>query len=461
MKNIILANIGNRNLIYQGKAIISNSQGGKPEVSFRKRTFELNGQYDTIKDELNEQILSILLNDIGPESVEKLVLFASNNQIEGDRNDQDTIYEAIILKKMFSERLGLQVDVVEYTQNVTHNDELLRFYRNILRQYQNTNVPIIICDAGGTAQQKAALKIAAEYILDPSFFEVRYVMPSGKITTVDQVEYRKIIDEEQVIALVKHGQYSGAEYIYKSLEGGDSVVLSLLSFLTLRAELFYENAQAEITSDLKGLSPFFSNFKGGKALGNYQLLKSDMPARAFFALCEQIEIAQYRYLLGDWSRTVLSLSIFIESFVNEVIQRQGRFQLVGQYNNAAEQLLKHIKEASEHTDLLTYFGGDKDIRSGLPLHLKYLEKTGSETVRQFVKLFLPLNSRTNHSNGKRGLDCLRNKLAHSGKNVKEADLKAHIPDIETILKTIRLDIALPETNSYYTANQILVSLIRN
>lgn len=462
MKKIVLANIGNRNLTYS-KQIIPNPRPDQPGESFRQRTQVMLTQYDTIEPELDEQILSVLLHDIGIELIEKVVLFASDNQIVHDRNNQDTLFEAQILQKLFAARLGLSVDIITYTRNVTHNDELLQFYRDVLRGYQASPQPIVICDAGGTPQQKAALKIAAEYLLNPEKYQVLYV-DNGRVMPVEQVEYRRIIDEEQVIALIEHGQYAGALYVYEQLDNSVKKpdVLALLRFLNYRAELFYADAQKEITITLKEKSVLLANFLGGKSAGVWEPFNACFSTKGFRALCERLEIAHYRYQLGDWSRAALGISIFIESLVNEAIQQQGRFKLVGEYEKGASQLKTEVIENPDYTYLLAYFDGADKIRSGLPLHLKFLEQTTSSSeLSKILNLFMPLNSRTNQSEGKLGLDCLRNRLAHKGESVKEDDLRRHTPTISEVFNETRKLLGLPEENSYKILNNILVSLLRS
>ena len=457
MKKIILANIGNRNLTYQKKNI-PNPRHDQPGQSFRECTQEFLADYENIKADLNEQILSVLIAHLGMEAIEKVVLFSSDNQIEGDRNNQDTIYEAQLLQRLWAEQMNLRVEIVTFTRNVTHNDDLLRFYRDTLRPYQATDTPIVICDAGGTAQQKAALKIAAEYLLDPTRYLVRYV-DSGKIIPVEQVEYRRIIDEEQVVALVEHGQYAGALAIYRKLYDSNPEVLALLHLLKNRADLFWANAQAYVSDELKMALPSLASFKGGKAIGNHTAFKSAISAKGFYGLCERLEVAHLRWQQGDWSRAVLGFSVFIEGLVNEIIQQQGRFMLVQQYPRASKALAESINVEGEHKDLLFYFGGE--VVPGLPLMLKYAQKTTkNEVVKAILTEFEPLNSRTNGSEGKRGLDCLRNDLAHKGKSVEEEDLKNNAPTIGQTIEGTRQQMGFPTDNTYSTMSQLLINYLR-
>ena len=456
MKNISLANIGNRNLTYKGKTLLPDNRLLETQLSFRERTLDLLNQFHTIKPELNEQILSVLLNDIGPENIEKVVIFASNNQAEGDRNDQDTIHEAHILQQLFTERLGVIVDVVEYTKNVTHNDELLRFYREKLHPYQLSNFPIIICDAGGTAQQKAALKIAAEYLLDPAQFSVRYVLPSGKLTTVDQVEYRRIIDEEQVAALVQHGQYAGALAVYEALPNKDQQLQALIQFSHLRIRHLWADAQLQLSKPLKELSPLLNQFGVGLPSGNYDLFKSFFSKRDFFLICERVELACNSWRFGDYSGAVLNFQIFQELFLNCYISSFGKYNLTGNYFNAFEELKADLM--TQASPIVDFFGGG--LRTGVPLSIKYAQAiTPAESpIANLLIWFDKSNSIT--SNTKKGTDALRNDIAHKGKGVNRTLLDKTFPTFDLMLSETRKSLRISEMDSFCEINRIIIALLR-
>ena len=460
MKPIILANIGNRNLTYQ-KQIIPNPRHDQPGQSFRERTQEILARYEVVEADLDEQILSVLLTHIGVENIEKIVLFASDNQLEGDRNNQDTIFEARLLQRLFEERLRLQVEIITYTKNVTHNDDLLRFYRDALQRYNQLDQAVVICDAGGTAQQKAALKITAEYLLKPGQYQVRYV-DSGKVVPVEQVEYRRIIDEEQVAALVKEGQYAGALSVYEKLSVHNSDALHLLQFLSKRSDLFINDARKHITPLLAAESDILLALSLKKPLG--RIPDTPFDADKWTKLAERLEVAQYRFHQGDWTRTALGLSIFSESVVNATIEAMSPYKLESNYTSEAVRLANAVNQDADKLTIKNFFttqGNQGEVKTGLPLHLKYAQMISPGTLRQLIDQLARLNSRTSPDSGGRGIDRLRNDIAHKGRTIRENELMKETPSIREIFQSLRQLLNLPLENTYLTINELLLRKLRS
>ena len=250
MKKILLANIGNRNLKHKGETYFHKTHGG----TFKEWTFNLLNNYKTVVTDLAINILNDLL-EVQKEHLSEVILFASN-QIEEQKQDQDTIYEGEILKRLIESQYGLSVRVIEVNCKVTDNDLLLRFYRNQLFELKNQyngDLEIVICDAGGTAQQKSALKITTEFMLEIDRFEVWYVNPDSHLEAVKQQEYRRIIDEIQVSSLVQNGQFEGALSLYSQMssELQNPNVLALLQVASKRIRFFWNDAQLSVLKSWK------------------------------------------------------------------------------------------------------------------------------------------------------------------------------------------------------------------
>ncbi|RIV25586.1 hypothetical protein DYU11_09870 [Fibrisoma montanum] len=455
-KKIILANIGNRNLTYKGKTLIPDTRPTEPPSSFREQTKALLDEYDTVREDLNEQILTVLLNDIGVEQIDYVVLFASDNQIAGDRNDQDTIHEAAILKRLLADRMNLVAEVVPYTGNVTHNDDLLRFYRDALRPYQQTEHDLVVCDAGGTAQQKSALKIGAEYLLPPDRYTVRYVLPSGRVTPVEQVEYRRIIDEEQVAALVEHGQYAGAMAIYSAINRRDEIVERLIRFADLRVKSLWADARKELSASVMALLPFLKQFGSGKPSGNYAQFAPFFKEQAFFLLCERFEIAQNAWRLRDYSGAVLNFQIFQETFLNTFITSFGAYDLVGNYYNACTKLIEDL--TNDQSPIVGLFGGS--LKQGVPLTIRYAQSLAhnAAAIQRLFNWFEQSNAVLNGT--RKGTDSLRNNIAHNGKGVDEKLLLSVFPAFDQMLIDIQYTLGIPSASSFVIVDKLITNRLR-
>lgn len=464
MKNVLLANIGNRNLTHHGHTINPDVFPKPSGESFRRKTQELLERYDEVKHELNEQILSVLLGQMPPEAIEKVVLFASN---QPEQHNQDTVFEAQILQRLLSERYGVPVEVVEYRQNVTDNDQLLRFYRDTFSRWQaeNAGARFVICDAGGTAQQKAALKIAAEFLFEPDQYEVKYItQPSdtkqARVQDVRQIEYRRIIDEEQIAALVRHGQFVGALALFESLpaDSHNPLVGKLLRLATLRLEFFWTDAQNLVEGSWKEMPhfEFLRLFKSGKLSKRYDEFKADFPnEHRFFLIAERFEIAEFHFINCNFSQAVLGYSIFLETFLNEFIRNATEFDLVGNYGHFSRRLADFVNRSS---NLTSFFGGT--VIPGVPLHIKFaqtLAEPGSPT-NQLLLEFERINSVTNRT--RKGLDELRNGMAHSGKSIDEKILNANVPDFSGLLARTRELLGLPSENSFLQLSRLILQELR-
>lgn len=458
MKKILLANIGNRNLTYQGKEY----SAWKSQDSFRDFTKQLREQITETLPEIGEQILSRLFeeNFIRPEQFEKIVLFASNQILE-KKNDQDTIHEAFILKEFLFNQYSISVDVVVNEGRVTDNNALLKYYRYHFAEYLASGEhDVVICDAGGTPQQKAALKIAAEYILPADRFLIYYVNKDGPVEEFRQVEYRRIIDEEQIAALVQHGQFAGALTLLESLpnELQNPLVGKLLRIGALRLEFFWSDAQGLVESAWKEMPRlgFLSAFKAEKLATAYESFKADFPNKnRFFLLGERFEIAEYHFLNRNFSQAVLGYSIFLETFLNEFIRNATEFDLVGNYGHFSRRLADFVNRSS---NLTSFFGGT--VIPGVPLHIKFaqtLAEPGSPT-NQFLLEFERINSVTNRT--RKGLDELRNGMAHSGKSIDEKILNANVPDFSGLLARTRELLGLPSENSFLQLSRLILQELR-
>jgi len=214
MKNILVANLGNRNLKFNGK-LYTEKPGSDNDLSlyneknsFKSLTQKIWNLWDSgSKPEIDIEIniLDSFLRD-NQYVFEKVYLIGSN-QIEEKKQDQDTYWEALIIKRIIEENFGISSEVIECRKKVTDNNQLLVFFRDTLKDLKQKypEAKFIICDAGGTPQQKLALKIAVEFLFDKEEFDVLYKpIDKDELVKVDHYEYRKIILAEQIFSLINN-----------------------------------------------------------------------------------------------------------------------------------------------------------------------------------------------------------------------------------------------------------------
>nr|NQU94494.1 hypothetical protein [Bacteroidota bacterium] len=444
MKQILIANLGNRNLKFNGELFTSkpgDDTGLKlmgANHSFRSFTKEIlkrlqNGTLSGI--DLQISILDSFLesNDNG---FEKVYLICSN-QVDETKQDQDTLWEAKIIKSIIEKEYHITTEIIEYTKNVTNNNYLLRFYRDMLHKLceKHDTEKFIICDAGGTAQQKSSLKIATEFILDSTKFDVFYKpIDKDTLTRVDQYEYRKIIISEQIQSLISNGNYSAANSL---LPMEDNPVINdlrcLLMFGDYRIHFLFNDISAigkKRFSDCK-VPQIIADYKNQKQFYNddfRDIFLNDNEKHAF-KISELFSIASFYLKIEKFSEFVMSLAVFIEQFFNEYASSHTNIDITSNNLENRLKMLRHIK--CNYPDFQT--GADltkpMDINYlnhlSLPVTISFAKMVAkmdtNALAMEFINLLSSLNS--NFNNCVISIDMLRNDIAHRGEGVKREELK--------------------------------------
>ena len=200
MKKILIANLGNRNITYKGEYYQDFKKRKEISTDFRTWTEALWKNYEQEALHIRPAILDTLIEETKHE-ISRVIMFSSDQPPE-IRRTQDTCFEGRILQRWFREKYPeIQFENWEMDTPVTDNEALLRAYqqeiRKMTRRYPDRQY--ILCEAGGTAQQKSSLKIMLEYLMEADDFEMYYVPQnregvSGKPQKTDNIQYRKILD---------------------------------------------------------------------------------------------------------------------------------------------------------------------------------------------------------------------------------------------------------------------------
>lgn len=182
IKKILISNTGNRNLKVNGD-FITKIFNANDENYFREQTYSIWQQIQN--NEFQGELKPVIINEVielEKDNLEKVILISSDmpNTL---RNDQDTIYAGKILCHILKKQYP-EIEFINYPVNksVFIYDELFTFYRSFLLKlkHENPDSKIIYCDAGGTSQQKFALKISLEFLFKPDKFTVYYVAQQEK-----------------------------------------------------------------------------------------------------------------------------------------------------------------------------------------------------------------------------------------------------------------------------------------
>lgn len=429
---ILLANIGNRSLVFEDGTEIEV----KKNSGFRTETEKMlkDGTWELLK----VNILNVLL-DQQKDSIHEIHLFLSD-QVGADNaaREKDTLHAGEIIKKLLVRDNNYHADkihLITYGKSVVKPSELIPFYRDEIENIQSklTHETLMICDSGGTPQQKTSLRLTVEYYFDWKELEfwaidektdAQGLVTGGHPRKIDTVEYRKIIDGLQVIEMVKKGHYVAAKLIYQKRPDPIPKMTKALEFAHLRSHLLLKDAEdvskekvfqvlpmnpqpfktIMAFKDRKLPSKFDSNWQSVIRLGDFEYAT------------EQFVWAEFCFAQKDYTNAVLYFHAFMEQLINgwcckllNCSQRE-----IGRNIKNAANLNSDLK--SRMLDFLGSSSTELDVFNGIPTKLAFLNARMPTKWQDWIQSLSECHSFFNNT---KGLDKLRNDIAHDGKGVKE------------------------------------------
>ncbi len=467
MSGLLLTNIGNRNLLYQGKTIAEHIKDHqvRSAANFREFTRQLledpdDPENDLIKGShegnLRLAILDKLLEkhreEIDQGELKTLVLYYSEQQ--DTRNDQDTVYAARVMKNLIGRSFpALDVRLERVEGKVTDNDGLMRHYRRSLLNFLETfpDARFLICDAGGTPQMKYALKITSEFVLRPERYAVEYVNQDSTIETVPQDEYRRIIVQEQLLLMIRQLDYKGCLVLTEGRKDLARGVRELIEFAHYRfnaREADALNAAGRVPQYLN--NPLLKAYIDQKPLGHKDELEEALESKGYRIVCEHLSRAQACLEIVDATAFVLYFQLAIEAYLNHLIHVNTDYKILD--NNRAEdarrRFLARLPQGSRQP-------------SGMILIMKMVKEVPEQYRHNDILLACNRLLDPENNRGKGSLRYLRNQIAHEGKGVEVNQLKgAPLPSIETLFSEFRTRFGLGDVSFYRSFNLGLEEIIR-
>lgn len=482
-KKILIANIGNRNLIdtsKKGDAIyIAN------KLSFRDDTEVFLDSYNEGESEvynpLKLNILNTLLNhrdDEGNdiiENLEKIILFSSDQSASNPKNSQqDTCFAGeIIVELIKRDYHGLSTENRILKCPVVDVDKLIDRYKEELQQITNeypvSKYEYIICDSGGTPQQKSSLKITVEYLLDrgsytfynvyEKFQEEPGLQESEAKRTTDK-EYKKLIDNQQIKMLVRTGQYKAAAEICGFLESGDykrEKVKMFLEFAGMRLNNVIDRKINSLATSYFSEVPSLKKYKEKKPLGHYSDWSELFDEKHFFQICEVLSIADWYWSLEDYNNSTLWFSIFIETYVNSIISNQKdedetiKFDLVKNFTNNKAKFEEEIRKDNIYNRIKLHLPRgwkQSNLKESLPTRCAYAKILSVENPKHQDIMNRIFDCHHELSSNK-GLYELRNKYAHNGEGIYKDKVLEYVPTFEKIITTWKENILGKKKENIY------------
>ncbi|MEM9722675.1 MAG: hypothetical protein AAGA10_25640 [Bacteroidota bacterium] len=452
MKKILITNLGNRNITYQGEFHQDLRKKNRDIGNFRTWTEGLWKNYDQEARHIQPEILHALIDDQETQ-IGRVIMFSSN-QPANVRRDQDTYFEGKILLNWFQEKYPhIEFEHWEMDTLVIDNEALLRAYQEQILKMQKRypDKKYILCEAGGTAQQKSSLKIMLEYLMEADDFEMYYVPQeregvSGKPIKRENIQYRKVLDAIQIERQIKDLRYEAAMNLYAQDKKGKSDVSRLLLFGTLRSHQLHRELKGKIGQMNKRL-------KEWEMIRNYQVfdpghyyqgwLQKIFPyPYPVFVITECLMLTQKYLSIGNFSEGVIKLQIFIETYLGEVLV-QGH---IPEYENKNYHQLKKALlydfEQQRWENIIRwneerFKSGQKELGKidGNPIRILTARNIANPIHQQLLSDFCDIiyffdeKGFDNNPATKIAIDTLRNGIAHKGIGVTEERF-LKIPGIE-------------------------------
>ena len=463
---LFLTNIGNRNILWNGKAYSKSQDYGEPGFSsYREWSKHLLDNYESEKSQIEIQILPPLIDKLN-QGFSHLVMYYSD-QDEEEMRGQDTLYAAqIIERKLVDAGHSFVISLEDIRGSVVDNNSLIKFYRNSILslQHQFGDPSFYICDAGGTPQCKSSLKIAAEFLLSPEEYQVYYVDQRGSIYHAEPVEYRNVINAEQAITLVRKSFYHAAltslGVDLKEAEMSRSNLSKLLAYAHFRKHGFHKRAK-DVIDRMKNRYtenyPFLSIDHRDKS---NEWLITLVGQDLFDLLLEKLFHIQLYKNIGDLTSMILHISIFYETLINILVEKIIGYPLHSNYRRGSKELVKDINERRVKID--RNMAGLKNSEPvncmSVPVTIGVLSELGDNSISEIISFVISLSP----INSNKKVNSLRNRIAHDGLYVDEDILKNRTPkDFNNILDRLFKYFGTKGNSPYPLIEELIISELRS
>jgi hypothetical protein len=452
LNTVLLANIGNRNISFQGKPYDKLSEEQKAHFggTFKAFTQTVLSEFEHFSADLSCNIINQILEALGVDFFDHVILFGSDQLTDNpSKTDQDTLWAAQILAKLLVKQGFLtenQVKVYPVKCDISDNDGLLRYYREqikrINRDYMYPNVSI--CDAGGSPQQKVALKIMAEFMVDSQQLEVLYVNAKNKaVEKVSQIEYRNIITAEQVRSLTSKGQYKAALSL-RQVEDVNTI-----------------STTKSLANRLVGLGYFLS-------IGNYEMYQKTLRGmkskeRERFSFLQEspndiqstLTKAQFLNRAGQYDSAILSFAVFYEKYLSQSIAEHLQYDLVNstQYHREIKRLKKEAFEKFENVKLKFEPDNIPDIAFKVTV-AQNIEGEAHQTFVNALANFIGGNPENDNPKFI-AINTVRNKIAHEGFIPDDVFMKKQLSYFSELIGAAAQLTQLPAENVFELLNETI------
>ncbi len=189
---LLISNIGNRDVKYQGQPIDGSL--------IRQNGEDLLKNYATKKKYLSYPLISPFLEKFG-NKIKNIYLFVTNQGDERFKNS-DTLHFGRIIKQWTEETYNINVNVIEYRYNPTNYELIYNFFTTYFSEYKNLfddKGKRIISLSGGTPQMNGALYVilSSIYPTNNEFYNIfeEKLIPINHEQTINKIFIKKSCTE--------------------------------------------------------------------------------------------------------------------------------------------------------------------------------------------------------------------------------------------------------------------------
>jgi hypothetical protein len=458
MKKILLANVGNRNI---------QVQDFKINEEFRSQTQQILENYEAYENKISLHIIPQVIDEV-KDTLDQIVLFYTDSP-KGTRDNQDTIYAAEIIKRKLEKSYQIPVITEPLNCNVTDVNGLMARYRrkikNLLNQFPNHT--FVLCEAGGTSQQKFALKIVSEFAIDENKLECYNVELTdqdnriSRLVKYNAIEYKKIILAEQISRLLDSLNYDSI--LLLTGKNAKNILSKETKFLIDTGFLSVNMNVKKLRQLLNQASKKILEIEPIKSLSNEtwysypQWLKENIEYSDYLHICLASDAAHCFYETGKLGLSVLYYHIAVENIISSIIE-----SLTGMDINNTKNW-EELKNQISHGKYKFYPRFDQIsyniITPSIPFKIEFIRSNlYLHEVNEFLDEYEKVNSTYLSYKSKVieedriGLNILRNKFAHEGKIVTDEDFKKILPFISYLKNFIGIS---DENNFFIKLNECI------
>lgn len=484
MQHLLFTNIGNRNLSFDGFYFDKDYKSNFTKV-YNPLQLSYYDYTEKIYESLQEGIAGpkIQLNIILP----LIEAYYTNKQrfsrihliSTESGHENDTYFTALIIKHLLMNVYGFdegEISISRIKFPITETNNLLNFYRNQLHQFKN-DYYIRLCDAGGSPQQKSAMKIMAEFVLDDACYDVLYVTQKNEITVHNQIEYRTIINSHAVEKLAAAGNYLGAlELRNKShLLNLDRLLQekNKTDRLLVLGHIAMHNAWKKQAWKISKIEhhAFTLNALVQRPLRMYcriqhlNFLTVFKDKKDAFLTGEFLYLAWFFFQRKDFNQSIMHFTRFYESLFDELIRHKTGIDVVGETDKLKAWLTVYLPDLAQKYSASV-------VSEVMLIEKLYVDEDDVLTLiktisKHLTQLKITVDAETNEEKvlpdplAEKRINNVRNKIAHEGLLVDEAYLDQHLSyysllllDLQQLLQMDMYDL-FGELNK--TINQELTS----